>query len=349
MADSKRTLLDYLRIKNPDLDRTGCRSGGTTQGQYVYSTPYKTQAWTDFEFETLIEMYGGTFRRMLESRHDLQDRSNIAAIPNRQIYDEASLESLLHIWNKQVVSDALAAAQEEGPSNLAQNPIYMAKGGQARSPEVPVSKGGTTRKLRPDWAGKKEPAGCVDLPPNILPGDTKLSSKWHSSNMRFGIVRDMDNKMKWLPAIRQIYTYCIKANARYGFLITDQELLVIRISWMQKSDRNDSKSSKGGAVTAQEKLGLLECKDIPWEQIGIGASGSIPPMTMNLALWCLYMLAAVDHVPKYYVRDASPTPAQSGKKRMRTDTEPATETSQARRPRRSSRLRGKHLCEDLME
>ena len=304
------------------------------------------QAWRDFEFETLIEMYGGTFRRMLESRHDLKDHSVIAAKPHRQIYDEASLQSLLEKSNGQVVSDALAAAQKEGPSNLAQNPIYLAKGGQARSPEVAVSKRG--KKLEPDWAGKKEPAGCVGLPPNILPGDTKLSSKWHSSNMRFGIVRDMDNSEKWLPAIRQIYTYCVKANARYGFLITDQELLVVRISWMQESDRNASKASTGGAVAAQEGLGVLECKDIPWDHVGLGASGSLPPMTMNFALWCLCMLAAVDHVPKHYVRDASPTPAQSGKKRMRTDTEP-TETSGARRPRRSSRLRAKHLCEDLIE
>ncbi|KAL8919894.1 MAG: hypothetical protein Q9172_004742 [Xanthocarpia lactea] len=308
-----------------------------------------TQAWRDFEFETLIEMYGGTFRRMLESRHDLKDHSDIAAMPHRQIYNEASLQSLLEMWNWRVVSDALAAAQKEGPRNLAQNPIYMAKGGQALPPEVAGSKGGTTRKLQPDWAGKKQLAGCGDLPPNILPGDTKLSSKWHSSNMRFGIVRDMDNSEKWLPAIRQIYTYCLKANARYGFLITDQELLVIRISWMQQSDRNASKASTGGAVAAHEELGVLECKDIPWDHVGLGASGSFPPMTMNFALWCLCMLAAVDHVPKYYVRDASPTPAQSGKKRMRTDTEPATETSQARRPRRSSRLRGKHLGEDLMD
>ncbi|KAI4279929.1 MAG: hypothetical protein L6R38_004869, partial [Xanthoria sp. 2 TBL-2021] len=175
MTHSTSTLLDYLRTTNPDLDCTGCRPGPakSTQGRFLYKSPETIQPWTDFEFRTLTEMYSGSFKRILETRHDLQDYSDIAEMPYRRIYDEASLESFLDIWNWRTVSEALAIAQKGDNKSPDRHQIFMAKGGQGRFPEIAVVKDG--RRLKPDWAGIKQPPDCHEQPSNILPENTKLS------------------------------------------------------------------------------------------------------------------------------------------------------------------------------
>lgn len=99
----------------------------------------------------------------------------------------------------------------------------------------------------------------------------------------------------WLPAIRQIYTYCITANARYGFLITDQELLAIRISWLESAGKTLPKTTREEEVKRRQRKGNLEYKAIPWTNDGSDSSSSTHGLTINLALWWLHMMAAIGH------------------------------------------------------
>ncbi|KAI4258400.1 MAG: hypothetical protein L6R42_005135 [Xanthoria sp. 1 TBL-2021] len=268
MTHLTSTFLDYLRTTNPDLDCTGCRSGPakSTQGRFLYKSPKIIHPWTDFEFRTLTEMYSGSFNRILETRHDLQDYSDIAEMPYRRISDEASLESFLDIWNWRTVSKALAIAQKGENRSPDHHQIFMAKGGQGRFPEMAVVRNGRRLKpLKPDWAGIKQPPDSHEQPPNILPGDTKLSCKWHSSRIQSGTVAEMGDIDNWLPAIRQIYTYCIKANAQYGYLITDQELLAVKISWLVGAGKKVPRASREEEAERRQRNGTLEFKAIPWE------------------------------------------------------------------------------------
>ena len=62
----------------------------------------------------------------------------------------------------------------------------MARGGQGLY-EKPKEEAG----LLPDWAGIQPfqpPPPGMQLPKNILPGDTKVSSKWHSRSIGTGRV-----------------------------------------------------------------------------------------------------------------------------------------------------------------
>lgn len=60
----------------------------------------------------------------------------------------------------------------------------------------------------------------------------------------------------WLPVIRQFYTYCIKANAQYGYMITYQELLAVRISWLVGAGRN--RASREEEPKRRQRNGTFE-------------------------------------------------------------------------------------------
>lgn len=72
-------------------------------------------------------------------------------MPYRRTYDETSLESFLDIWNWRVVSEALATAQRGKSIAADGSHIFIARGGQASFPKLPVIKESMNWKLRPDW------------------------------------------------------------------------------------------------------------------------------------------------------------------------------------------------------
>ncbi|KAI4213159.1 MAG: hypothetical protein LQ349_009294 [Xanthoria aureola] len=228
-------------------------------------------------------MYNGALKRILDSEQDLHDYSGIAEMPYRRIYDEASLESFLDIWNWRVVSEALATAQKGESMAADGSHIFMARGGQAYFPKLP--------------AGIKQSPGYPKQPPNILPGDTKLGSKWKSSNIEPGKVSKATNRDGWLAAIRQIYTYCVQTDARYGYLLTDKELVAVRISWIPDTEM---KGPKDKADSGAHRIGILEYKAIPWSYDETETQSSDGRLTVNLALWWLHMMAAVGHEMQEY-------------------------------------------------
>lgn len=118
-----------------------------------------------------------------------------------------------------------------------------------------------------------------------------MSTKWSSSMIEIGKVREnrmTDNMMR--PLI-QIFSYCVMNETRYGFIITDSELVVVRVRIdqeirLQKSSE-DIRSSQNNPQECLFKLarsaGVLDCKSIPWTAHSNGAQTS-DRMTANLAL-----------------------------------------------------------------
>ena len=116
----------------------------------------------------------------------------------------------------------------------------MVKGSRAR-----IS---AATRFFPDWAGtQKVPDDKTQegtsRPPNILTGDSKLAKKWSSNKIIDGFVTS--EKSDWLKPLRQIYTYCVKANARYGYIITDEEVVVVRVRPnLQPDDLGETNDSR---------------------------------------------------------------------------------------------------------
>lgn len=124
------------------------------------------------------------------------------------------------------------------PVNAAlQHALQYRKLGQAfslslsRAGRTYYEPGGDTRRFKPDWpvcaAGRVstfEDGSYRYL--NLLPGDSKLSNKWNSS-----FYESMEDRAYWEDPVRQIVHYCINSDSRYGFIITDEELVEQASPW----------------------------------------------------------------------------------------------------------------------
>ena len=214
------SLLDYPRIPNPAVSGEACPDGPNSKSSTnSYFLPRAVCEWEDFKYDTMNVCYGGELRRALEQEFDLQDFSGIPDFPFCKYFDEDSLESLLIKWNYSIVAEALSKAQDF--LERMHDPIYMVRGGQAESPYP-------AKRWKPDW-------GCIRLPlsehrmkqQNLLPGDTKVSAKWSSGDIETGEIRYARKPRDWIRPISQIYSYCVRNNTRYGYIITDVELVAV--------------------------------------------------------------------------------------------------------------------------
>ncbi|KAF5691581.1 hypothetical protein FDENT_3316 [Fusarium denticulatum] len=61
----------------------------------------------------------------------------------------------------------------------------------------------------------------------LLPGDTKLSVKWYPE---MSLSENENVQYQWTLPMSQIGTYAARSDCRYGFLITDQALVVLRFT-----------------------------------------------------------------------------------------------------------------------
>ena len=310
MPASEQSLLEYLRTKNPKLDASATRPGQNTSSKVNrFDEPKRIAEWNDFEYDVLQSIYGGSLHRILEHSFEL-DVPTVPKFPFRRVRDEDSFESLVVIWNQSVVSNALSAAQGHLRIHKAQK-IYMGKGGLSTWP------GEANVRRRPDWAAVNDAsrdARSKSESRNLLPGETKLSKKWSSLAINQGDIEEADLKENWYQPLAQIFTYCVRNNARYGYIITDKELVVFRVGPIHHSDETDRRLSHGKRAEGSDMelgtkgsrwnkmettepnvramdSGLMEYKVIPWARPARSSQNSSMKMTVNLALWWLHMLA----------------------------------------------------------
>lgn len=81
-------------------------------------------------------------------------------------------------------------------------------------------------RIKPDWALCSEAHKASEAPgryQNLLPGDTKPSIKWNSTGYSY-------DHRQWRGPVCQILHYCDSTKRRYGFIVTDAEVVVFRCS-----------------------------------------------------------------------------------------------------------------------
>ena len=264
--------------------------------------------WKNFNLKNLLHIYGEILKI---PANKLPNFSWGLPFHLVEIKDEDSLEALLIRWNNAIISCALLVAQRAGEvdnlnkERLKNEEIYMARDGQACFP----SENKIESSYRPDWTGiipgKFYSGTRCNSYINLLPGDTKLSSKWATNSKRF--LSQLEFQKPW----RQIFQYCLAAKVRYGYLLTQEELVVVRISTktggpsygsqaqaFQRPQRTvkskvkklqNSMHLKEDNKDKQKARGFLEYKSIPWKSSN---SSQNDGLSINLALWWLHMMAS---------------------------------------------------------
>ncbi|EGD93745.1 hypothetical protein TESG_08299 [Trichophyton tonsurans CBS 112818] len=274
------TLLEYLTQPNPVVDNSNSLKGFPTK--CVPKEDIQVVNWDDFTYETLMSCYGAVLATQFN--RPLPEISPPLCRIEGEVIDEDSLDHLLTRSISSIVNESLRIAWRGYYSDYPNLVIDMTRGSRARAsqnnPAAPrpphdrqQSSSASTdhTPVFPDWAGVQADLGPVSHL-NRCPGDTKLSSKWQSDT-------DMDKEYHDWP-YAQLIKYCGETwNTRYGYLITDKELVVLRISraMIPQSYRDDG---RGGEYRP------VEMKSIPWNNSGKGK------LTVKLSLWWIHMMAA---------------------------------------------------------
>lgn len=257
------SLLEFLTIPNPVLENCRPKRSGNTRSD---AWPGITQIdhWVDFNAATLFDMYSD----VLKQRFKTNGLPRFVP-PELDFCDEDSLEGLLPGLTRWPVCGALNLAQRilqaQGSPEQCPVKLQMRRGGQAQHPP----------HLRPDWAGVLQ--GCHQ---NILPGDSKPGKNWSSSKLVMGKVDRTDYRQSWMWPLRQVSAYCNHFGSRYGYILTEREVVALRLSRIPQDGQEPG-----------VKLCKIEIKSIPWE-IEIQEADNF--LTVNLALWWLHMLAIGD-------------------------------------------------------
>ncbi|KAK3292825.1 uncharacterized protein B0H64DRAFT_202116 [Chaetomium fimeti] len=228
------TILSELGVKLPTLDNSRALSGRNTRPADDRDWPEvgDWQLWADFNYENLRSI----FRPIVEE--PWPNAPSDHRLPNidpmeRELFDEKSLESHLTKHTMPLVNAALVRANTRLHRSQDDRGHLWASG----------RGGGILGK--PDWSlcspNRKQPSGKYV---NLVPGDTKLSTKWKPG------MKDT-NPGEWALPIRQVMSYSRDLKVRYGFVITDQYLIVLRFSRFDIEDGIAQGMSRRGVTVHQ--------------------------------------------------------------------------------------------------
>lgn len=276
-----------------------------------YHQPTRLQPWEDFDLSTLRTMYD----HILKHEPHLPDASQMRPSLDFAL-NEPGVGDFIQESNRRIVETAL----KETKKLLGWHEfVSMIRGHSAE----PVHRAGKQKPFRPDWAGVRvgDDFQPRDLA-NILPGDTKYSHCWTFNDLLGSEITDdvLDSgkfeRPHWVKPLNQVFTYCVELKVRYGYVLSDRELLVVRIRPEQKgktaaktrtnvthSEKDTPRRStrlqmkpkpprEPDPETIEEReirKGILEFASIK------GGSQDGDGLTVDLALWWLHLLALKDN------------------------------------------------------
>lgn len=273
---SEETLLDYLNRPNPTIvrlegvedEKPPKKSNTNTRS---WNKPTEIARWKEFDFETMMSIYDKVLRCTAVRKHISIESNDLKA------GGEEGIGRVIGKWNRAIVCEALEESRQhyQRPSGVTM--VFRDQAQEAPGPSCKV-------KYRPDWATilTDMEQSWLQKPPSIMPGDTKCSWKWTSHEIREGPVTHVPKQ--WMLPLSQIFTYCLRLKTRYGYLITDEELVVVRVGPCEDSPRTNGPRQRNLALEQLESNGKLEFESIAWN--------SVSRMSVNMALWWMHLQAA---------------------------------------------------------
>lgn len=247
------TIEELTSLRNPTLDLSREPAGSVTQDHlYLKVKPNNVSRWDDFNYANIAAAYGHLFKLgPFES-----DASNLRGTPAR-VEREDHVDFVTAAWCMQICRMPIkhGAGVLQRALGLPEVEVTtQAKGRQSRD------LGSEKRARIPDWSVYlKDDAQTV-----LVWGDDKCSSKWTSDQLKCP-----DENYIW--PFRQMLTYCVNNNTRYGFVLTPKEMVVMRVL------RDSS--------TRAKPQWMIQYKSVPWDEFGPGQ------LTVNLAIWAIAMMS----------------------------------------------------------
>ena len=283
MKSTGQSLRQYLQTPNPQLYGAMCKNGPTTGSSTTYHYPAAVYEWNEFEYDTLNVFSNGDLKRFLDGIQDLKALPDASDTLSYQFSDKNSFQRVLTSWNLPIVNEALRKSYIAA-SWLSEN-AFLSKGRLGRSQF-------SQKRLFPDWSGITTSTSLRGIKNRTsLPGEAKVSRKWTSKSIIPGRLDFSPDRSRWDGPIGQIFTCCLLNHTRYGYIITDTELVAIRISLEEDTDgaslfaptNKSSQCQRDAVLVRARNAGILEYKSIPWE----GSND----LSINMALWWLHIMA----------------------------------------------------------
>ncbi|KAH1347497.1 hypothetical protein LV164_007205 [Aspergillus fumigatus] len=256
------SLFSYLQAAPPVIPASppSNPSRNTTNTAYGADDIRSTAVWPGFDLQTILQRY----EALLMQVQLPADPMPIS--PSRGVPTETALREKLDVYPR--VRRALRAAFQ-----------HLATVGQMNGSTALEFGSGDFAKVidgfRPDTAYFVSALPSA-TGPNRAPGDIKPSWKWSTAMASHRIP---GYRAEYRQALSQVNFYMKQHRSRYGFILTDRELVVFR-----RRDNN----------------GNLElASPTPFTA---GGTAQQPQLTVLMALWYLGMLAAQDQgVDRWYL------------------------------------------------
>ncbi|KAF5619783.1 hypothetical protein F52700_11611 [Fusarium sp. NRRL 52700] len=193
------TLLEALTKRNVAVNSQAVVGGSNTTTE-TYMEPGSWRTWDEFNYDTLTRI----FRRKLASEYRGSSEPRALEL-DLIVNNEETLEDLLRRFVSPCVNYALENQQGHP---------HLGRGSRCGYED------------RPDWSAiSTEYITEHGQYANILPGDTKLDTKWAP-----WMSEDEGSFNEWQTVLAQELTYMARYRTRYGFIITDANLVVLRIT-----------------------------------------------------------------------------------------------------------------------
>ncbi|KAK3303884.1 uncharacterized protein B0T15DRAFT_494387 [Chaetomium strumarium] len=276
---SSTTILRELSVPNPKVDSSRTKPGPNSRNEKWEDGRDELVKWEDFSLYTMNRLYGHILRASWDNPpvfHPTEDVEDLR-IGNEDCLDHVITKYLLPSVNQSLIFAntvqhaeyaELAGAFRHSPGNRA----HIGRGGRAYN--------GDDGDI-PDWA-VVSPGINADgtlLPRNLIPGDTKLAIKFNDELAKI-------NLSQYSLPLYQIQYYAKTVGSRYGFIITEDELVVFQFA---RPSTTGTAATEGGKAfdDTHTNFDLTSPRSatIRWSAEGDGV------MTVRLALFFLCMLA----------------------------------------------------------
>jgi len=273
------TILQVLTGPNINVDSSLVAPGANTT-IHTDLIPEAWRPWRGFTYDTIIKVFRKELSKSYQGSPKPEPLQEDLRIFNEEVFDD-----LLRRFEMPIVNYALS-----GHDGM----CHYGRG----------SRCGT--EYKPDWSLVS--ANHLDQNryfTNLVPGDTKLHAKWRPEMQQDGVD---SHHIEWQKVVTQIVTYMACHRSRYGFVITDGNLVVFRLTRksipsgiaaarprrtpaMHVRYPSDVSGASGNSSFADEDpldwaYDDPEYVAIPWSAYGVGR------LSVKLALWALAMMAA---------------------------------------------------------
>lgn len=253
-TQATQSLADYLSVAPPAIPTSGTNPGpNTTNSQYSFKDITSVNVWAEFTYYHITQRFGN----MLSNTQIFIDPI-MPISPQVPIKAEDGFAAQFGQLIQPRVRRALRAGFQHLAPQLATMNLTAIGIGIGSSSQI-------IDQFRPDISFY-DGTGVLGTKPNRCPGDLKVSWKWGSN---WGNSALSGERTEYLQVLAQVNFYMKQHNARYGFVLTDTELVPIK-----RLDANGN---------------LLLGQAIQWQAAGPAR------LTVALGLWYLGMLAASDN------------------------------------------------------